>query len=443
MKQSKKMMLFLSVILVFLLTACGSQGSNENGSATNATNATNAPTTNNSENNKSEKPVTITASTNVVGEQAALLQEMTNKFMEENPNIKVEFSAPGSEYENIMKLKMASNELPDVFATHGWSQIRYGEYLADLRDEEWVSRLHEAIKPAVTDADGKVYALPMDQDKSGIAYNVEVLEKYGIEVPKTYDELMAAAEKIKTESKGEVIPFHMGGADSWPIGQFFDYFATPLYTSAEVNDGAQLSDGTFDWKKWDQMAQMFLNLKKDGYLNPNVLTAKYSDDAQALAEGKAAFAFYGSYVIEEAKTFNPNFKGGFMPIPSIHEGDTPTFAGGEKTTFGVWKDSPNIDAAKKYVAYFAKPENIAAMASSFALPPGLDGIEVEAGDLTGFYEKYNDIRILPYFDRVFLPSGMWDVMCKNGADLLAGGISIEEFSKNMQQEYERLRAVSK
>ncbi|WP_223285284.1 ABC transporter substrate-binding protein [Paenibacillus sp. PL91] len=440
MKHTKRLM-FLTLVLVFLLSACSSQGTKENESATNAGSANNTSTETNT--NTSEKPVTISASTNVVGEQAALIQELTEKFMTENPNIKVELTAPGSEYENIMKLKMASNELPDVFSTHGWSQIRYGDYLADLKDEEWVSRLQEAIKPAVTDASGKVYALPMDQDKSGMAYNAEVLEKYGIEIPKTYDELMAAAEKIKTESKGEVVPFHVGGADSWTLGQFFNYFATPLYISPTENDSASFVDGTFDWKKWDQLAQMFLDLKTKGYLNTNVLTAKYSDDAQALAEGKTAFEFYGSYIIEEARKLNPEFKGGFMPIPTIKEGDTPTFAGGEKTTFGVWKDSPNIEAAKKYVAFFAQPENIAAMAKSSALPPGLDGVEVDAGDLTSFYEKYNDTRIIPYFDRVFLPSGMWDVMCKNGADLLAGGIKVEDFSKNMQQEFERLRAVSK
>jgi len=42
---------------------------------------------------------------------------------------------------------------------------------------------------------------------------------------------------------------------------------------------------------------------------------------------------------------------------------------------------------------------------------------------------------------VYLPNGMWDVMCKNGQDLLAGGITPREFSENMKKEYERLRAA--
>src|SRR5262249_30889896 len=59
--------------------------------------------------------ITLTVSTNQVGDQAKVLQDIATKFTQQNPNIKVDFSAPGAEYENIMKVKMASGKLPDVF----------------------------------------------------------------------------------------------------------------------------------------------------------------------------------------------------------------------------------------------------------------------------------------------------------------------------------------
>src|SRR5215831_2733801 len=73
--------------------------------------------------------ITLTVSTNVVGVQAKVLQDIAQKFMQENPTIRVDFSAPGADYENIMKVKMASGHLPDVFSTHGWAKIRYGKFL--------------------------------------------------------------------------------------------------------------------------------------------------------------------------------------------------------------------------------------------------------------------------------------------------------------------------
>jgi raffinose/stachyose/melibiose transport system substrate-binding protein len=181
-------------------------------------------------------------------------------------------------------------------------------------------------------------------------------------------------------------------------------------------------------------------MQKKGYLNKDVLTAKYEDSAKAFAEGKAAFGIYGPFLIEEAKKTNPNVKGGLMPIQSFVKGDTPTLAGGEKATWGVWKDSPNIEAAKKFVAYYAQPENIAKVAKADALPPGIKGVAIDAGELTKDFDKYKDVRVFPYFDRVYLPNGMWDVMCKDGQDMLANAITPRQFSENMKEEYNRLRA---
>ncbi|TJY40672.1 extracellular solute-binding protein [Cohnella pontilimi] len=445
MKRSKWLLLLSSLLLLsFTLAACGSgsKGNNASSSAPASSPAASSASPSASS-SASDKEVTLTVMTNIVGEPSKVLEEIAKAFESENPNIKVEFSAPGAEYENIMKVKMASNAMPDVFSTHGWAKIRYGQYLADLKDEAWASQIDDAIKPAVTDESGKVYVLPIDQDKSGPVYNKEVLDKYGVQVPTTWDEFMKACEEIKTKSKGAVTPIHIGGADSWPIGQFFDFMATPSFISAPTNNASQLLDGSFDWKNFDKLPQMFLDLQKKGYLNKDVLTAKYSDSAKAFGEGKTAFGFYGPFLIEEAKKTNPNVKGGLMPIPSVVAGDQPTLAGGEKATWGVWKDSPNQEAAKKFVAYYAKPENVAKFAKADALPPGIKGVDIDAGDMTADFQKYASTPVIPYFDRVYLPNGMWDVMCKNGQDLLAGGINVSQFSENMKQEYERLRAASK
>jgi raffinose/stachyose/melibiose transport system substrate-binding protein len=415
------------MLCVWTLTGCGkTQTTQKDGSPDNS--------------KQKEPEVTIAVTTNIVGEQAKVLEDIATRFMADNPGIKVDFTAPGKGYEDVLKVKMASNELPDVFSTHGWAKARYGKYLADLKDEEWASNITNSIKPIVTDESGKVYVLPMDEDKTGIVYNVDILNEYGVEIPKTFDEFLAACEQIKTKSGGKVIPVHIGGSDGWPEGQYYDFFATPALISPETNYQKELLDGTFDWSKFDILPEKFLEMWKKGYVNKDFLTSKYMDSVSAFAGGKAAFGFYGPYFIEEAKKTNPNIKGGMMPIPSMVDGDEPTFVGGEKTTWGVWKDSKNIDAAKKFVAYYAKPENIKLVAESNRLPAGIKDIDVDCGEMTPFYKQYSDIRVFPYFDRVYLPSGMWDVICKNAQDLVAGGITPQQFSQNMKKDYDRLRA---
>jgi raffinose/stachyose/melibiose transport system substrate-binding protein len=384
-------------------------------------------------------PVTITVMTNRVGTQAQLLQDLANKFMAENPDIKVDFSAPGADYEKLMKVKMAANDMPDVFATHGWAKIRYGEFLLDLRDQPWVTQLDPAIKPAVTDDTGKVYVLPMDQEKTGPAFNADILQEYGLEVPLTWKDFMAACETIKTKSEGKVVCVHMGGSDSWTVGQYYDFFSTALAISPTPNDAQALLDGTYEWDNYTVLSQNLLDLKTNGYLNVDALTAKYTDSAVALAQGKAAFGFYGPFICDEALNTNPDFNCGIMPIPAIAEGDQPTFAGGELTTWGVWKDSKHVDAAIKFVNFFAQLENVKAVAESNKVPAGLTGVQVDAGYLTQYYTQYADLRTFTYFDRIYLPNGMWDVLCKNGQDVLAGGITPEQATDNIGKEYARLR----
>ncbi|MEC5187692.1 ABC transporter substrate-binding protein [Geobacillus thermodenitrificans] len=376
-------------------------------------------------------------------EGKAAFQEITKQFEKENPNIDVEVNFPGQEYENILKVKMAANDLPDVFDTHGWAQIRYGKYVADLSKESWASNLTDSMKPVLTDESGKVYALPLNEAKDGIMYNANILEKYGIKPPATFDELLAAAEKIKKESNGQIIPFYFSGVDSWTIGQFFDYFSTSLLVSPKENYSQDLLNGTFDWSKWTYLPEKFKEMYKKGLINKDVLTAKYSDLPKLFAEGKVAFAMMGPVFVGQAKEINPNVKVGYMPVPSIVQGDEPTFSGGERNTLAVWKDSKNLNEAIKFVNFFAQSDNLKKIAEATGLPAGLKGIDPDLGDLTKYYEEYADIRVFPYFDRVYLPNGMWDVMCTNGQEIIAGSITPKQFSENMKKQYQRLREQQK
>lgn len=365
------------------------------------------------------------------------LTEVVKAFESENPSIKVDLQFPGSNYENILKMKMASNDLPDLFDTHGWAINRYGNYLADLSGEKWAGDLSDTIKPVITDKDGKLYVLPLNEAKEGVLYNVDVLEKYNIEIPKTFDELVAASEKMVKESKGEVTPFYFAALDSWTIGQYFDYFANPLLISAQNNDAEALENGTFDWSKWTFLPENFKNFYDKKLINQDMLTAKYVDEARLFAENKLAFALHAPASIADVKKINPNARMGVFPIPSIHDGDEATFVGGERFTLGLWKDTKHEKEAKKLLEFVAKAENIKKISDTTLAPAPFKSISA-GGEFTEYYDKYKEARVLPYFDRVFLPNGMWDVMCTLGQDLIAGNITPADYSKKMEEEVNRL-----
>ncbi len=360
------------------------------------------------------------------------------KFEEANPKIKIEVNSPG-DYEDMLRVKMAANDMPDLFDTHGWSQLRYGEYVMDLKDMDWVKNLDPALNQILKDKDGKVYALPLNQAKDGISYNVAVLKEYGIEQPATLDEFMKALETVKEKSKGEVTPLWIPGSDKDGIAQIFDEFATPLLITDQKNSyGDQLVDGTFDWNNYTLLAEKMKEMQDKGLLNEDVLTAQLQQATELIAQNKIAFTFVAGSLGPDATELNPDVKIGTMPIPAIHAGDQPSWIGGERHTLAISKDTKHADEARRFLDFIAQPENIITIAKGTSAPDAFTNVDAE-NYFSAYYKEFEDIDVQPYFDRVYLPSGMWDVMGTTGQELLSGSLTPEKLSKKMGEEYNRLR----
>ncbi|RBW71320.1 ABC transporter substrate-binding protein [Bacillus taeanensis] len=362
------------------------------------------------------------------------------KFEEENPDINIEANLPGGGYEDMLRVKMAANDMPDLFDTHGWSQLRYGEYTADLKDMDWVENLDPALDAILKDEQGKVYAYPLNQAKDGISYNANLLEEYGIEPPTTLDGLMTALETIKEKSNGDVVPLWIPGGDNWTIAQIFDEMATPLLiTDKENSHGEQLLDGSFDWSNYTLLAEKMKEMQEKRLLNEDVLTAKLSQAPELMAQNKIGFTFVGGSLGPDATELNPEVKVGTMPVPAVHEGDQPSWIGGERFTLAAWKDSEHLEEAKKFIEFLAQPEVAKEIAEGTSSPTGLKNAEADTY-YSKYYENFEEVKVQPYFDRVYLPSGMWDVMATTGQELLADTLTPEQLSKKMEEEYKRLRS---
>ena len=369
----------------------------------------------------------------------AAFEEVTAKFEEENPDIDVEVIAGSNGYEELMKTKMAANDLPDLWTTHGWSVHRYSEYLRPLNDREWAENVSDQIKPVITNKEGEFFVLPADMDIAGIAYNQDVVDKAGVNVDdiKTWDDFYAACEKIKSTG---VSPIHVGGKENWTVGNIFEYIAPPVLVTDENNSEAtSLKDGSFDWSKWTPVAEMLKNMNDKEYFNVDKVSSTYLDTSKALAQGQAAFAFAGSQLISEAFNFNPDANLAFMPVPAYHEGDEPTLIAGEKMAIGVWKDTKHEEEVLKYLDYLAKPENIEILATANMNPAGLTNATSNLGKLSAPYEKYKNVETMPYFDREYLPNGMWETLCSTGTGILSNQLTLKEVVEQMKSNYDRLK----
>lgn len=369
---------------------------------------------------------------------------------EKETGIKVELTAPGTDYETIMKTRMASNDLPDVWTTHGWSVMRYSDYLRVLNDQPWFDSVTDDALGVVADAEGSIYVLPASIGVSAIMYNADVLKDAGVkpEDIHTIADFEEACSKIKAIG---ITPIFVGGKD---VSNGAGFLNTCLFPMMLTNEGAAypsaqaLTDGTFDWQESGTVVmQKFADYVAAGYVNENYTTADTMEMQTALGEGRCAFIVRGTLHLASAKTYVPDANLGILPVPSYKEDGKSMFQVGESLCIGVWKDTKNEEAALKLLDYIATKDVIPSICETEGSVPGLKGIELKDSYATDAYLKgveqfEGNLTFDNVFDRKYFPSGMWSVMGEAATEIAMDptekgvAAAVKMLEENYNEKYE-------
>lgn len=355
---------------------------------------------------------TLEIAVTFTGKPAEEFSKLVDKFKLES-GCAVNISEYGDDYENTMKTRMASNEMPDVFNTHGWSILRYKEYLMDLKDEPWVSDYDESALGVIEDDDGAIYVLMVSQLVNGTLVDLDVCEAAGVDPYSihTWDDFTQACEKVK---EAGYIPI---GAIANP-GLFANIAGTWVSYDGELSqDSDAMLDGTWDWESLRPFLEKYVEWINGGYYYDDVLTMKDTDLSERFASGKAAFNIGNdpAFLIN-CLELNPDSNYAFLPSFASKEGGKEFVGIGEGSTFGISKNSKNAEASKAFLEFMAKPENavelnnatgnISCLKSSMEIDDSY-GLKV----FNEMKEKATDSDILyeNLWDRQYMPSGMWPI----------------------------------
>ncbi|MFD5226016.1 ABC transporter substrate-binding protein [Microbacterium sp. NPDC058342] len=365
-----------------------------------------------------------------------VLQKITDAYEKDNPGVSIDLVPSTDTYEADIKVRLASNDIPDIWATHGWSLLRYSPFLEPLNDQPWAKDFNEALAPAMQNEDGEFFALPIDTDVAGIVYNRTVLDDAGIDPAELTDwESFEAA--LKTLKDAGVTPVSSSGKDSWFAGNIADFIGSGDFSHAELEG---FKDGTFDEQGYTRILDHVSTWQQSGWFNPDYSSATTDDLGRALAEGNTGFVFVQNYLVATALGFNPDADLGYMPIPS--EDGEPFLVGGEGRAYGVSKTSPDKEQALDYLAYLAEPAHLSELAGAVGGIPGLTNATSDLGVLTASYDAFvkpGELPLRPYFDRVYLPGGIWDTMVTTTDGVITGQMSPEDAVKQMKTSYDSLR----
>lgn len=225
------------------------------------------------------------------------------------------------EYDTKLNALVAAGQTPDVFICNpGPNLTQYVDsgVAADLTDilqnqeSEWYHTFTDGIFERIT-YDGKIMAVPTNFAAACVFYNTEIFDKAGVEVPKTYDDLIGVCKKIKDAG---YTPISCSAGTAWCLSMIAGYLCD---REGGPDNLTGANAGTLDWT-----SQSFIDaghkLKELSQYFQDTAAGDSNDQSTAnFYNGEAAMLVQGSWAIAQINGNNPEFedKCGVFQFPGI------------------------------------------------------------------------------------------------------------------------------
>ncbi|WP_082926934.1 ABC transporter substrate-binding protein [Paenibacillus tuaregi] len=333
----------MAVVMSLLLSGCGSDNSGSGNTPAADPGKSNQETSKNAS-DISGKITFLTNRTDMIGKE---YDEYLKRFNEKYPNIEVELEPSQTDYNQQAKVRMASQELPDVMFIPTIPNSDLPKYFAPLDD---LGLNDQVTFKDFKSFDGKLYGISSGNSTSGIVYNKKAFADAGItEVPKTWDEFLAACEKLK--QKG-IVPLASNFKDKWPLNNWVYDLPRVIENNPNFPNDKLNTDTPFTMDNgYGKAMGLLRQLNEKGYLEKDINSTNWEQSKKDIAAGKFGMYFLGNWVINQvigAGTTSDNV--GFFPLPYDNSGK-PSAALSPDFFYAVAKDSEHVDAAKAFVKW--------------------------------------------------------------------------------------------
>lgn len=253
-------------------------------------------------------------------------------------------------YRELMTTRMNSDYPDDIFIVpaEDVKSLVDDNRIVDLSELSFVERMSDAAK-SISSYNGKYYFVPIAITAGGFYWNLDVLKKYNLEVPNTYDEMINVFAKLKANG---ITPYagNKGYALTIPA---MCVSLSKIYSSPNKDELLkQLKNGTVASSEYFRAGFEFINeLKEKGYLDSEstLQTVPMSGEIEKFKTGKAAaICLWQSSALDGVSTVMTGFPGK----------DGMACVTGTTDKFAIGMNSKNIDLAKEVIEIFASEKTI-------------------------------------------------------------------------------------
>jgi raffinose/stachyose/melibiose transport system substrate-binding protein len=307
--------------------------------------------------------VTLTFQAGNEAPAVQIAEALVRDFMAANPDVTIEIEARpgGTEGDNIVKTRLATGDMTDVFQYNSGSlfqAINPQQQLTPLTDEPWVADLEEQFRSSVS-AGEDVYGAPFGANfAGGVLYNRNVYQQLGLQVPTTWDEFMANNAAIKAAGIDPVIQTYQTTWTSqlFVLADFHNVAAeVPTFAEDYTANKAKYATTPVATEGFQHLQDVY----DAGYLNADFASATFEDGLRKVAAGEGAHYPMLTVTVSTMVQNSPNAAQdvGFFALPGTDAADngiTAWLAAGVYIP-ATTTDSAKLEAAKRFLAFIASP----------------------------------------------------------------------------------------
>lgn len=285
------------------------------------------------------------------------MNRINAQFTKENPNIEIDFQpVKDTEYDAQLKQSLAAGVGADVIYLRSYdsgyqiyktnSLMELNNVLPELKD------FPSAAVAAWATPDNVSYGIPAAGVVHGVYYRKSIFDKYGLEVPATWDEFMNVCETLK--NGGETV-FAQGTKDNWMLyevmfsGLGANFYGGEKARQALINKTAHFTDDNFvlAMKKMKELQPYF----PKGYEGIDYVTMQ-----QMFGTGNAAMFMGGSWEIGIFEDLGGLDDVGYFAPPLPQKGDTLQYCFHVDSGIGFNKNTKHPEELKTYMKWLVSSE---------------------------------------------------------------------------------------
>jgi trehalose/maltose transport system substrate-binding protein len=397
------------VVLAMVLAACGGDGETsdttaaDGGSATTGAGDGTSDTTGAPSGECDGEEITLRVFTGNVGQELELAMQAAEDYHALNPCVTVEsIDTPDFVEDRLgtyLQLFEAQSPEGDVFQIDVIWPGDLAEHFIDLNPMTDIEgRTGEEIAadhfPAIIEnntVDGQLIGIPWFTDAGLLYYRTDLLEKYGLEPPATWDELETAAQTIQDGERAE------GNQDFWGYvwqGNAYEGLTCDaLEWVASAGGGSIIEpDGTITINNQAAIDIVDQAAGWVGAISPDGVLAYGEEDARNVWQaGNAAFMRNWPYAYSLGNADDSEIAGLFdvSPLPGATAGDSAATLGGWQLAVSRYSEHP--EEAARYAFFLGSYEQQKERAIVGSFNPTIE-------------ELYSDPEVLeavPFFGELF------------------------------------------